>query len=78
MTLLFFEVLLVPIVVGALLAPQLIAGFMAKSMGKNFWFWFGISFIIPVISIFILMFSKDEHENKKIELADHVNRRKEE
>lgn len=75
MTLLFFEFVLVPLVILAVLGPQIIAGLMAKSMGKNPWFWFFISFIIPVISIFILMFSKDDKTEKRIELADHVKNR---
>jgi len=52
--LLFFEFILAPLVL-TLIAPQLIAAFFAKSIGRSFWFWFWISFLIPIISIIILM-----------------------
>jgi MFS family permease len=66
------EILLTLLVLGILLTPQLIAGFMARSMGRKFWFWFGISFILPVISIIILVFLEDKAPGKKHQLADHI------
>jgi hypothetical protein len=60
-----------------MLIPQFVAGIYAKSMGKNFWFWFFISFIIPIISLLILLFldkGKDE-KRQGYPLADHVTRR---
>ena len=53
--LLFFEIILAPLLL-AVIAPQLLAGFYARSVGRNFWFWFWISFIIPIISLVILMY----------------------
>jgi len=52
--LLFFEIILAPFIL-TLIAPQMIAAFFARSIGRSFWFWFWISFLIPVISIVILM-----------------------
>jgi hypothetical protein len=68
------EVLLFVMALFILVSPQLIAGFMAKSMGRDFWFWFWISFLIPIISIFILVHLTDKNPNTQIKLADHVKR----
>lgn len=71
------EIILVFVVAGILLSPQLIAGFLAKSMGRSFWFWFGISFILPFIAIFILVYLKDHRPGDKgYKLAAHVKQRK--
>ena len=57
--LLFFEIILAPLLL-ALIAPQLIAAYYARSIGRSFWFWFWISFLIPIISIIILMSLQDK------------------
>ena len=62
-----------------MLIPQIVAGILAKSMGRNFWFWFFISFILPIISLVILLFLKSKNtdeENTGYELADHVKNKK--
>jgi hypothetical protein len=57
-----------------MLIPQIVAGVFAKSMGRNFWFWFFISFLIPIISLIVLLFLDDKIEQQKgYGLADHVN-----
>jgi len=48
--------LLLPII----LLPQIAAGMLAKQTGRKFWFWFGISFLLPMISIIILLCLKDK------------------
>jgi len=68
------ELLLIVFVLGLLLSPQILAGLLARSMGRNAWFWFGISFIIPFISLFILVYLKDKKPDKSYKLADHVRR----
>lgn len=55
-----------------LLIPQLVAGIFAKSLGRNFWFWFFISFLIPIISLIVLACLEDKSEKKGFELAEHV------
>ncbi|RZL19116.1 MAG: hypothetical protein EOO89_04310 [Pedobacter sp.] len=67
------EILLFIVITGLLLSPQIIAGMMAKNMGYNFWKWFGLSFLLPVISIFILANKKDKSSSKGYRLADHVS-----
>ena len=63
--LLFFEIILAPLLL-TLLAPQMIAAFFAKSIGRSFWFWFWISFLIPVISMVILMNLPEKAEAPKV------------
>jgi|GEM_PF-455830 len=64
-----------------LLIPQIVAGVYAHSIGKSFWFWFFISFLIPIISLVVLLVidnkkPKDAKEEKKgYQLADHVRER---
>ncbi len=64
---------------GLLFFPQTAAGILAKSRGRNFWFWFFISFLIPVISLVILLSlkDKDEEAGSSYQLADHVRNRNE-
>ncbi|RZK55509.1 MAG: hypothetical protein EOO87_07710 [Pedobacter sp.] len=63
------------ILIAVLIIPQLVAGIYAKSIGKSFWFWFLISFLIPVISLVVLLFlDNSKGERKGYELADHVKR----
>jgi hypothetical protein len=59
-----------------MLIPQFVAGIYAKSIGKNFWFWFFISFLIPIISLIVLLFldKDDKNERKGYQLADHVKK----
>lgn len=60
-----------------MLIPQIVAGVYGKSMGKSFWFWFFISFLIPIISLIVLLFlDKDKKEERQgYELADHVKKK---
>ncbi|TKC12578.1 hypothetical protein FA048_02880 [Pedobacter polaris] len=61
-----------------MLIPQLVAGVYAKSMDKSFWFWFFISFLIPIVSLIVLLFLDKDKEGKRqsYQLADHVNKEK--
>ncbi len=60
-----------------MLIPQIVAGVYAKSIGRNFWFWFFISFLIPIISLIVLLFLDKEKDSKRkgYSLADHVERK---
>ena len=72
------EIILGTIVLGLLLSPQLLAGFLAKRTGRSFWFWFFISFLIPIISLIILIFLEDKNPaTSGYKLADHVDKDKE-
>ena len=72
------EIILGTIVLGLLLSPQLLAGFLAKRTGRNFWFWFFISFLIPIISFIILIFLEDKIPSSAgYKLADHVDKDRE-
>lgn len=67
------EIIVGSIVLCLLLSPQLLAGFLAKRTGRNFWFWFFISFLIPIISLIILIFLEDKNpKSEGYKLADHV------
>jgi len=67
------EILIGSIVICLLLSPQILAGFLAKRTGRNFWFWFFISFLIPVVSLVILILLKDKNPVvQSYTLADHV------
>jgi MFS family permease len=69
------EIILGCLVLGLLLSPQILAGFLAKRTGRNFWFWFFISFLIPIISLVILIFLEDKNpQSQGYKLADHVNK----
>ncbi|WP_342332245.1 hypothetical protein [Pedobacter sp. FW305-3-2-15-E-R2A2] len=54
--------------------PQTVAGILAKSMGRSFFFWFFISFLIPIVSLIVLLFLEDKGAPGGYELADHVNK----
>lgn len=62
-----------------LMIPQIVAGILAKSMGRRFWFWFFISFLMPIISLVVLLLLEDKNKGEKkstgYKLADHVNQR---
>jgi len=65
-----------------LIIPQLVAGIYARSIGKSFWFWFFISFLIPIISLIILLLleskqSKGDEKQSGYQLAEHVTKRTE-
>jgi hypothetical protein len=62
-----------------MLIPQFVAGIYAKSMGRSFWFWFFISFLIPIVSLIILYFLDKDEDDKRhsYKLADHVTLRDE-
>jgi hypothetical protein len=66
------ELIILGVILSLVTLPQLIAGFLARSMGKSFWFWYFISFIIPIISIIILLL-KNDNKPGRYRLADHVN-----
>lgn len=64
-----------------LMIPQIVAGIYAHSIGKSFWFWFFISFLLPIISLIILLVidrkrTKGSEEKSGYQLADHVKKRK--
>lgn len=65
------------LLLAVMLIPQIVAGIYAKSMGKNFWFWFFISFLIPIISLIVLLFLDKDKDNsrKSYDLADHVEQK---
>lgn len=70
------EIIVGAVILGLLLSPQLLAGFLAKRTGRNFWFWFLISFLIPIISLIILIFLEDKNPNSEsYKLASHVSER---
>lgn len=64
-----------------MLIPQLVAGVYAHSIGKSFWFWFFISFLIPIISLIVLLVIDNKKsknaikEKSSYQLADHVRER---
>lgn len=67
-----------------LMIPQLVAGVYAHSIGKSFWFWFFISFLMPIISLVVLLIvdnkkskATTEESGKSYQLADHVRERQE-
>lgn len=63
------------LVLCVMLIPQFVAGIYAKSMDKSFWFWFFISFLLPIISLIILLcLDKDKSKKKGYPLADHVKK----
>ncbi|UKT63668.1 hypothetical protein [Pedobacter mucosus] len=69
------EILVGSLVLGLLLSPQLLAGFLAQRTGRKFCFWFFISFLIPIISLIILIFLEDKNPNtSSYKLADHVGK----
>ena len=57
-----------------MLIPQIVAGVFAKNMDRSFWFWFFISFLIPII---LLLLDKKETQRTSYQLADHVKKDKE-
>lgn len=65
---------------GILFFPQTAAGILAKSRGRNFWFWFFISFLIPVISLVVLLNIEDKNHDKatSYKLAEHLRKSDEE
>jgi hypothetical protein len=48
-----------PLIFLPLLLPA-IAGYVAKQHGRSFWFWFLLSFPLPLISCFILVCLPDK------------------
>lgn len=58
-------VLLLPII----LLPQIAAGLLARQLGRKFWFWFSISFVLPIISLMILLLLKEKKPSKQSEEA---------
>lgn len=66
------------ILILVLMIPQIVAAVLSKSMGRNPWFWFFISFLIPIISLIILLFLDDKSEKKSYDLADHLTHKNQE
>jgi hypothetical protein len=58
------EVLLAVFVLGICFSPQILAYKFAQHLGRDKWFWFWISFLLPFISLLILMFLPDLHPYK--------------
>ncbi len=56
------EILLVLFIIVLICSPQVLAYYFAKHLGRDAKFWFWISFIIPIISLFILIFLPDIKE----------------
>ncbi|MEP7265213.1 MAG: hypothetical protein ABI772_11980 [Bacteroidota bacterium] len=52
------EVILLPFVLMAFLAPPLMSGLFARSMGHSFWKWFAIGCVLPFIANVILFFKE--------------------
>jgi len=50
-----------------ILLPQIAAGILAKQTGRDFWFWFCISFLIPFISLIVLLMLKDKSGDQTID-----------
>ena len=67
------------ILLSVLLIPQLVAGIYAKSIGKSFLFWFFISFLIPIISLIVLLYLDKDKKGKRMsyQVSDHVKKPKE-
>lgn len=65
------------LVICFLMIPQIVAAIYAKSIGKSPVFWFFISFLIPIISLLILLYMDKEKspEKKGFKLADHVQKK---
>ena len=62
-----------------MLIPQLVAGVFAKNQGRSFWFWFFISFLIPIVSLIVLLIidnKTEENGRQGYGLADHVTKSK--
>jgi len=62
------ELILFPFIVALICFPIFGAYYFAKHLGRNPWFWFWISFLLPIISLIILIFlpdlKKDKEDNK--------------
>ncbi|TND07441.1 MAG: hypothetical protein FD123_3219 [Bacteroidetes bacterium] len=42
--------------ISVLTCVPMISGFYAKAQGRNFWKWYAVGFVLPIISVFILFF----------------------
>lgn len=71
------EIILGTLIICLLLSPQLLAGFLAKRTGREFWFWFFISFLIPIVSLIILIFLEDRNPTvQSYKLNDRLQKEK--
>lgn len=43
----------------------LTSAFFARSLGRPFWLWFAIGCVLPLISVFILLFLPEVREENK-------------
>jgi hypothetical protein len=55
-----FLILMLPVI----LMPQLAAGYLARQLGRSYWLWFGISFVLPIFSLIILLMLKEKPDRK--------------
>jgi ABC-type multidrug transport system permease subunit len=63
------ELILLPFIIGLLCFPLFGAYYFAKHLGRNPWFWLGISFVLPIVSLIILIFLPDIDKEAKIDEA---------
>lgn len=56
------ELLFLGVALFALCGLPFITGMFAKSVGRSFWIWFGLGFILPLIATFILFFLPEKNK----------------
>lgn len=61
------EAILLPFAIAAFLAPPLMSGLFARSLGYSFWKWFGIGCLLPFIANIILFFKDPVSSNNREE-----------
>ncbi|MDZ4839991.1 MAG: hypothetical protein SGJ04_08295 [Bacteroidota bacterium] len=61
-----WELLALLLLVYFVITP-LVAGHYADTHGHSFWLWWGLGLVLPVVSIFILLFLPDKSELGKME-----------
>lgn len=54
---------LLPIIAPIFLFIPGATAFFARSMGRNFWIWFGLGMLLPLVSFVILWFMPAKQEN---------------
>jgi len=57
------EVLLI-LLAPVILMPQIAAGYLARQTGRRFWVWFAISFLLPLVSLIILLMIEDKSKSR--------------
>ncbi len=70
------ELLMITILVLVLMVAPLVTGYLASRTGRNFWTWFGISFLLPVVACLVLLLlpvkKKDPPPVENEELFNHL------